>query len=195
MAEWQTRNVQGVVGFCPWRFDSSLRHKKRRGGEIGIHAALRWLCLKKRAGSSPVLGTNMGVDPLDSKIYVGQKAFINKDGRVLVLRDAGDYDLDFPGGKYRWGGSIEDELKREVSEETGLEIIIGKPFITWTAEHGEEKNKRQIFLVGYLCEYKSGDVKLSEEHTEYEWVDKNSCKKWKEDSDYYKALEEYFKLV
>ena len=134
----------------------------------------------------------MGVHKLDTKIYVGQKAFINKDGKVLVLRDAEDKDLDFPGGKYRWGGDIENELKREVTEETGLEIEIGKPFATWTAVHGN--GTRQMFLVGYLCEYKSGNVKLSDEHAEFEWVDENSYKKWKENSGYFRALKEYFKL-
>ncbi len=135
----------------------------------------------------------MGIDKLDTKLFVGQKAFIGRDGKVLVLCDAEDKNLDFPGGKYRWGGDIFEELQREVTEETGLEIKIGKPFITWTAEHGN--GTRQLFLVGYFCEYKSGKVRLSGEHSDYEWVDKDSYKRWKENSGYYKALEEYFKIV
>ncbi len=33
--------------------------KKRRGGETGIHAALRWLWEKSCRGSSPLLGTSL----------------------------------------------------------------------------------------------------------------------------------------
>ena len=36
-----------------------LKYKTCRGGEIGRHEGLKILCLlKKRAGSSPALGTN-----------------------------------------------------------------------------------------------------------------------------------------
>jgi len=136
----------------------------------------------------------MSIHKLDTKIYVGQKAFINKEGKLLVLRDAEeDKGLDFPGGKYRWGENIEDELRREVIEETGLEIEIGKPFITWTAEHAGGKVK--VFLIGYLCEYKSGEITLSEEHNKFEWIDKNGIDRWKEETKYFEALEEYFRVV
>ena len=31
-------------------------------GETGIHAALRWLCLKKRGGSSPLVRTKFNIE-------------------------------------------------------------------------------------------------------------------------------------
>ena len=133
----------------------------------------------------------MGLHKLDTQMYVGQKAFINKKGKLLVLRDADDKGLDFPGGKYRWGGDLKDELAREVTEETGLKIKIGRPFVTWTAIKIKKIN---VFLIGYLCEYVSGDVVLSDEHDDFEWVDKNTFNKWEEDSHYYEALKEYFRI-
>jgi 8-oxo-dGTP diphosphatase len=176
------------------------KNSTRRGGEIGIHAALRWLCLKKRAGSSPVLGTNMGVHKLDTKLYFGQKAFVEKAGKVLVLRDplalvGTQSGIDFPGGKYRWGETLENALQREVREETGLEIEIGRPLFVWTSKNLKQKTKTvHVVRVGYLCKYKSGTVKLSDEHDAYEWVDKKGYLKWKDKTDDFKALEVYFKL-
>ena len=144
----------------------------------------------------------MTVHKLDTKVYVGQKAFIEKNGKVLVLRDPlsvvkDQSGLDLPGGKYRWGKSLESELKREVKEETGLDIEVGNPFTVWTSK-GIRKIKgttAHIVLVGFLCHYKSGQTKLSDEHDKYEWVDKVTYKKWREDTDYYKALETYFKFM
>ena len=142
----------------------------------------------------------MAVDKLDTRLFFSQKAFIEKDGKVLVLRDPkslvhGQSGLDFPGGKYRCGQSLETDLKREVKDETGLEIEIGKPFYVWTTKGLKRKTKNaHVVLVGFLCRYKSGTVKLSNEHDLFEWVNKNTYKKWKENTQYYRVLEEYFKL-
>lgn len=143
----------------------------------------------------------MTIHKLDTKMYVTQKAFIRRNGKILVLRDPqhavkGQIGLDFPGGKYRWGRTQQEELKREVDEETGLRIKIGNPFISWTNLGYKTKHKNvNLFIVGYLCEYVSGEVKLSNEHDEFEWIDEKSHKKWEEDSPYFKALEKYFEVI
>jgi len=135
----------------------------------------------------------------ETPVYVGQKAFINKDGKILVLRDRtrlveSQTGLDLPGGRFRWGNKLSNELKREVKEETGLTIVIGKPFIIWTNVKTKRRGvKSKLVLIGYFCKYKSGEVKLSDEHDYYEWVDKKSYKKWKDGTEYFEVLEEYFK--
>lgn len=116
----------------------------------------------------------MSVHKLDTKVYFGQKAFIERNGRVLVLRDplgviGGQSGIDFPGGKYIWDKSLEKELIREVREETSLEISVGKPFIAWTTKNIRRKgSKAHIVRLGYFCKYVSGIVKLSKEHDKYE---------------------------
>ena len=67
---------------------------------------------------------------------VGQKAFIRNGNEVLVLWNK--YGLDFPGGRIKESeivensqGCLEESLKREVMEETGLEIEVGEPIATW----------------------------------------------------------------
>lgn len=123
----------------------------------------------------------------DQQFYIGQKAFIERENQVLILHD-NIVGLDFPGGKIQIRETnLEESLKREVREETGLEIAVGKPFLTWTKEMVTEKYKgKKLFLVGYKCKYLSGEVILSHEHYDYKWVDKNSYTKIYKTNEYFK---------
>lgn len=129
----------------------------------------------------------------DQLIFVGQKAFIEKIGEVLILDDP-KLGIDFPGGKIKKGeDNLNQALKREVKEETGLEIEVGDAFTTWMIKFPpDHRNQGKVFLVGYLCKYVSGEVKLSHEHSGYRWVNKNNYKQLKDKSDYFKALDKYF---
>src|SRR3989344_4943821 len=139
----------------------------------------------------------------DALFCVGQKAFIEKDGKVLIIWDPVE-GIDFPGGKIKEGEARErdvsrlaDALKREVKEETDLEIKILNPFFVWY--HEFPKNHRnypkKVYVVGFMCKYISADLKLSEEHDAFEWVDKQNYQKWDDGSDYFLALKNYFELA
>lgn len=130
----------------------------------------------------------------DQEFLVGQKAFINKNGEVLVLNDP-VLGLDFPGGKIQEGEpNFADSLKREVFEETGLRIEIGEPFAQWHLKltQGHESAGKTIYLVGFKCKYLAGDVKISDEHDSYKWVNKNNYKELADGGDYFKVLKKYF---
>ncbi len=100
----------------------------------------------------------------NQSFQVGQKAFIERDGRILALFWNRD-QLDFPGGRVQEGETdLAASLRREVREETGLEVEVGDPFATWL--HAS----RGTYLVGYRCRYVSGEVTLSDEHDGHRWV-------------------------
>ncbi len=103
----------------------------------------------------------------DVLTYVGLKALIEKEGKFLILTHAkGRYDL--PGGKIQSMENLNEELAREVLEETGLEIQIGKPFSIWKHPYAQIN----VLLAGFKCTFKSGEVKLSDEHRAYSWMTK-----------------------
>ncbi len=79
---------------------------------------------------------------------------------------------DLPKGHIEKGEELEETVKREVEEETGLkdvEFVEGfketiKYFFKW-----EEKNILK-FVTYYLMETKTKEVKISGEHIGYEWL-------------------------
>lgn len=131
----------------------------------------------------------------DKKFFVDQKAFIERDGKVLMLNDP-ILGLDCPGGKVQegetdWVGA----LKREVREETGLEITVGAPFYTWhfKVPDGSHRNAgKDLFLVGYRCVYVGGEVTLSTEHNGFEWVGRDTLPTFIDTVGYLPALKTYF---
>lgn len=101
------------------------------------------------------------------------KAFIVKDNKLLLLKrrpndvhKPGAWDI--PGGRLEQGEDPFTGLQRETKEETGLDIEIIKPL---DIHYFVRDDGQQITLLIFLCSLRSHDVKLSQEHTEYKWVD------------------------
>ncbi len=111
------------------------------------------------------------------KQFVATKAFIEKEGKVLILRESDDYDegtnkgrFDVAGGRVEPGENYEESLRREVKEETGLEVDVGTPFAVdeWRPEVEEEQ--WQIIGIFFRCTTQ-GEVDLGEDHEEYVWME------------------------
>lgn len=133
--------------------------------------------------------------------FIGQKAFIEKDGELLILHNP-QMGLDLPGGKVMENETdLSAALKREVKEETNLSIEVERPFFTWfftiplNSEHRSAGKK--IFSVGYKCTYISGEIKLSSEHDWHKWVSKNNYSEFlrPEVSGFSDALKTYFEKL
>ncbi len=123
------------------------------------------------------------------------KALILNGDRILILKYPKRGETRWNGSwNARWGlpgGLVEmDEapdagLKREIKEETGLQVELGSVFGV-----GEMKLKRFIFRdgreskvriieLGYKCSYVSGEAVISSEHSEFKWVTVAELKKLK----------------
>jgi len=98
-------------------------------------------------------------------IKLSVKAIIRKGNKVLILKDAHSDYWDLPGGHVQEGEKLEDALAREVREETRLLISNPASFKTEIMKLGE-REKPVIF---YFASAR-GDVKLSDEHTDYKWI-------------------------
>ena len=148
----------------------NIRRSNPRGGSARksfLHIAGLDFQMSRACGGATY--DTIGIMAEDKQFYVGQKAFIDKEGSVLILNDESE-GLDFPGGKIQIGETDFDEaLRREVREETALEINIGEPFARWYYEFKptHRNGGKQVYLVGFRCAYVSGEIKLSDEHNSF----------------------------
>ena len=104
---------------------------------------------------------------------IALKALIIYNSKVLIVKRESEDDYkpdeyDLPGGRLEFGESPEEALKREVLEETGLEIEIVTPSRVWTLC---KNNNKQIIGITFLTLTYSKNVKLSFEHQDYNWID------------------------
>jgi phosphoglycolate phosphatase len=94
-------------------------------------------------------------------------------GRVLMVRTHKWSNLwGIPGGKIRWGEPHEAALRRELREETGLEITDTRFVLVQDCIHSREFYRDAHFiLLNYTCRaVEPVVVKLNEEAQEFCWV-------------------------
>ena len=105
----------------------------------------------------------------------------HKDLFLVVKRNEND-DLypgawEFPGGHLEKGETLKDGLKRELMEEIGFSEDFN-PIITHYFDEVKEKNNELIYdlEIDFIINVDKTkvDVKLSEEHSDYKWVTKDS---------------------
>ena len=111
-------------------------------------------------------------DDLSDKFPISIKSIIIDDNKVLCLKNERN-EWDFPGGKINFKEDIEDCLKREVKEETNLDIKnlkILKPF-------GLKFNDVPVFIIVYSAEIScDSSIVVSYEHSEYNFFSKSEIK-------------------
>lgn len=96
----------------------------------------------------------------------------NPEGKILLCKSQkwnNKYVL--PGGHIELGEKMEDALRREILEETGLNVydieLIGLEECIYNNSFHEKKH---FIFIDYQCKTDSYDVILNEESQEYRWV-------------------------
>jgi len=98
---------------------------------------------------------------------------VNPRGEVLIVRSSkwGD-KFTVPGGHIELGERAEDAIKREVKEETGLDVESVSLLLVQEAIYPKNYYKHEHFIfMDYICITKSSEVKLDgRELQEYFWM-------------------------
>ena len=119
--------------------------------------------LRKYVGHSPIM-----VTAVICIIYDKQKGFL-----LEKRADNGMWCL--PGGAIELGETLDQALKREVKEETGLDIKNAKLIDVVASVHMVYPNKDEVYYTDVLYETKDyfGELKHDEESTELKWFKPN----------------------
>jgi 8-oxo-dGTP diphosphatase len=91
---------------------------------------------------------------------------IQNDKFLLLKRNRPPCIWGPPGGRLNRNEHPEHGLIREIYEETGLRVTIDRPVTVWYGKFQDE----YLLSIDYLCLNPIGDVKLSDEHKEYDWL-------------------------
>ena len=107
---------------------------------------------------------------------LGTAVFAQREGKILLLKRAlgalaGSWYL--PGGSLDPGETLEECAARELREESGLEASGPLSLIGLVPMYIYD---REFMIVAYACDC-AGEVKLSEEHSDFRWISPEEYRK------------------
>ncbi|MGN6710262.1 NUDIX hydrolase [Anaerocolumna jejuensis] len=101
--------------------------------------------------------------------FVSAAALVINDENEILLLKSPDRGWEYPGGMVESGETFQETIIREVLEETGVEVeILSFAGVSINIE-------RNIVNMDFICRYKKGDLKTSDESLALKWVKKEDA--------------------
>ena len=106
---------------------------------------------------------------------VGVGAVVVRDGRALVIKRAheprkGEWSL--PGGLLELGESLADGVRREIKEETSLDVELGPIIETFDRVHRDDAGRIRyhFVIVDFVCWSDAGEARAGSDAEAVAWV-------------------------
>jgi len=100
-------------------------------------------------------------------------AVMIEDGRILLVKRAAEPSKgkwSVPGGSVEWGESLVDALKREVHEETGLDIEVEKLACVFDLIIGETPVTHHYIIIDYFAHPTGGTLAPGDDADDARWA-------------------------
>ncbi len=122
-----------------------------------------------------------------------------KGDSILLVERAGEPLKGYwslPGGLLETGELLEDAVKREVLEETGLRIEIRSRFDIFERIMRDAGGKAEYHyvLVDYICEAIGGEMRPASDASRVEWVPHSELRNYKVTSGTLEAIERAYRM-
>ncbi len=97
------------------------------------------------------------------KVVVRVAGAIIRDEKILMVAHKKNRRVYWllPGGGVMYGESLEEALKREMTEELSVGVDVGKPALI--CDSIEPHGKRHILNITFFCEHTSGEFRLGQD--------------------------------
>ena len=106
---------------------------------------------------------------------VGVGAVVVRGDRALIIKRAheprrGEWSL--PGGLLELGESLEDAARREIKEETGLDVVIGPIIETFDRVHRDDAGRIRyhFVIVDFVCWSDQGEATPGSDAEDAVWA-------------------------
>jgi 8-oxo-dGTP diphosphatase len=116
-------------------------------------------------------------------VGVGALIFTRRRGPILLVERAGEPLKGYwslPGGLVETGERLEDAVRREVLEETGLEVTPARRFDIFERimldQHGQAEY--HYLLVDYVCKVVGGKLRPGDDVSRVEWVRRANLRRY-----------------
>jgi len=106
---------------------------------------------------------------------VGVGGVVIADGRALLIRRGGpplQGEWSIPGGLLDLGETLEQGVRRELAEETGLEVRVLDLIEVFERVFPDDdgRTKYHFVILDYLCEAVSGEARAASDVTDVAWA-------------------------
>jgi 8-oxo-dGTP diphosphatase len=106
---------------------------------------------------------------------VGVGGVVISKGRALLIRRGGpplEGQWSIPGGMLEVGETLLEGVRRELLEETGVEVRVGELIEVFERINldGQGKTRYHFVVLDYLCEAVGGDARAGSDVTDVAWA-------------------------
>jgi 8-oxo-dGTP diphosphatase len=106
---------------------------------------------------------------------VGVGGVVISNGRALLIRRGGpplEGQWSIPGGMLEVGETLLEGVRRELLEETGIEVSVGELIDVFERINldGDGKTRYHFVVLDYLCEAMSGEARAGSDVTDVAWA-------------------------
>ena len=115
---------------------------------------------------------------------VGVGAVVVRGERALIIKRAhqprqGEWSL--PGGLLELGESLQDAARREIKEETSLDVVVGPIIETFDRVHRDDDGRIRyhFVIVDFVCWSEAGEAIAGSDAESCAWVTANEIDDYK----------------